>query len=72
MSSAVIACASCRDVCALAEKRAYLDGPGVTVRCRNCAAVLVQVVRTPTDVWFSLQGSATWRVPAEPEPSGRP
>jgi Zn finger protein HypA/HybF involved in hydrogenase expression len=63
MSAVVIGCESCHDESALAEKRAYVDGPGVTVRCPACASVLVRVVRTPTDLWFSLQGSATWRVP---------
>lgn len=68
MSAVLIGCESCHDQSVLSEKRAYVDGPGVTVRCPRCASVLVRVVRTPTDVWFSLQGSAAWRVPVEDRP----
>lgn len=55
-----VTCALCGDTSPFAQKRAYIDGPGVTLRCRHCAQVLARVATTPYGTWLSLVGSACW------------
>ena len=58
-----IVCAGCGYQAPLAEERAYLEGPGTTLRCRRCATVIGRVATTPAGTWLSLSGSRSWRLP---------
>jgi len=58
-----IVCAECGYQAPLAEERAYLAGPGTTLRCRRCATVIGRVATTPAGTWLSLSGSQSWRLP---------
>jgi hypothetical protein len=59
-----IVCAHCGYSSPLAEERAYVDGPGTTLRCARCALVVGRVATTPAGTWLSLAGSQSWRLPA--------
>jgi hypothetical protein len=58
-----IVCAHCGHTSPLAEERAYVDGPGATLRCARCALVVGRVATTPAGTWLSLAGSQSWRLP---------
>jgi phage FluMu protein Com len=52
-------CASCGNVSALGDAHAYLDAPGVVVRCRTCESVLLVLVRGDDRYWLGMEG-LTW------------
>ena len=56
MTRAVTTCAGCGDTRPLGELRAYLDAPGVVLRCASCGAVQIRLVRAPTRAWLDLRG----------------
>ena len=58
-----IVCAHCGYNSPLAEERAYVDGPGTTLRCARCALVVGRVATMPAGTWLSLDGSQSWRLP---------
>ena len=62
IDTADITCASCGDRSLFTQKRAYLDGPGATLRCPRCGQVLARLATTPHGTWLSLAGSASWRL----------
>ena len=59
-----IVCDHCGHTAPLAEARAYVQGPGTTLRCAGCARVVGRVATTPAGTWLSLAGSRSWRLPA--------
>jgi phage FluMu protein Com len=52
-------CDGCGNVAALGEARAYVDSPGLVVRCRSCDTVLLVLVRGDGRYWLGVQG-LTW------------
>ena len=58
-------CDGCGNVAALGEARAYVDAPGLVVRCRNCDSVLLVLVRSDDRYWLGVQG-LTWLELAAP------
>ncbi len=52
-------CDTCGNVVALAEARAFLDAPGVVIRCRACESVLLVLVRGDDRYWLGVSGM-TW------------
>ncbi|MFL6018012.1 MAG: DUF6510 family protein [Gaiellaceae bacterium] len=52
-------CDGCGNVAPLGEARAYVDSPGLVVRCRNCDSVLLVLVRGDGRYWLGVQG-LTW------------
>jgi Family of unknown function (DUF6510) len=51
-------CDGCGNVAALGEARAYVDSPGLVVRCRSCDSVLLVLVRGDGRYWLGVQGLA--------------
>ena len=51
-------CAGCGNVAALGEALAYVEAPGLVIRCRGCEGVLVVLVRRDDGYVLSLQGLA--------------
>ena len=49
-------CDGCGQTGPLAETVAYLQAPGLVVRCRGCEAVLLRVVRSADRAWLDLRG----------------
>ncbi len=64
VDSADIICESCADSSLFAQKRAYLDGPGITLRCPRCGQILARLTTTPHGTWLSLTGSVSWHLRA--------
>ena len=58
MTAAVGVCASCGATVPMAEKVVYVRAPGTVVRCRNCGAVLMVVVRRRQQNCVDLLGLA--------------
>lgn len=52
-------CDGCGNVAALGEARAYVDAPGLVIRCRSCDNVLLVLVRGESRYWLGVQG-LTW------------
>jgi hypothetical protein len=57
-------CASCRDTHAIAELRAYLQAPGIVLRCASCGAVQLRHVRSAGGAWLDLRGVEVLQIPA--------
>ena len=64
LTMTVVTCATCSLESPFAATRAYILGPGVTVRCPGCSAVLARAVTSTRPMQFSLHGASAWRVPA--------
>ena len=52
----VSTCAICLDARRMAELRAYLDAPGIVLRCASCGAAQLRLVRATDRAWLDLQG----------------
>jgi hypothetical protein len=58
MTAAVAVCGSCGATGPVAETVVFLRAPGTVVRCRNCGAVLMVVIRRRPQNCVDLQGLA--------------
>jgi Family of unknown function (DUF6510) len=58
MTAATGTCANCGAVAPVAETVVYLQAPGTVMRCRNCTAVLMVVVRREAMNCVDLLGMA--------------
>jgi Family of unknown function (DUF6510) len=56
-------CATCRDTHAVAELRAYLQAPGIVLRCASCGAVQLRYVRSAGRAWLDLRGVEVLQIP---------
>ena len=66
VDTADIICATCSDRSLFAQKYAYLDGPGMTLRCPRCGQIIARLTVTPHGTWLSLAGSASWHLKPTP------
>jgi hypothetical protein len=57
-------CATCHDSHAVAELRAYLQAPGVVLRCTSCGAVQLRHVQSAGGSWLDLRGVEVLQIPA--------
>ena len=60
---AVTTCAACRHPHAVAELRAYVQAPGLVLRCASCGAVQLRMVQAADRVWLDLRGIEVLEVP---------
>jgi hypothetical protein len=56
ITMAVSTCATCRDARRIAELRAYLDAPGIVLRCASCGATQLRLVRAGDRAWLDVRG----------------
>ena len=56
MTIAVTTCATCGDARHLGELRAYMQAPGLVLRCASCGAVQARLVRSTDRAWLDLRG----------------
>jgi hypothetical protein len=56
MTTAVTTCAACGDSRALGELQAYMNAPGLVLRCVSCNAAEVRLARSDGRVWLDLRG----------------
>ena len=52
-------CDGCGAEALLAEARAYVDAPGLVLRCASCENALLVLVRSDGRYWLGAQG-LTW------------
>ena len=57
MTTAVGTCAGCGAVNAVGRVEVYIHAPGTVVRCSNCGAVLMKIVRAKGRYWIDLTGT---------------
>jgi hypothetical protein len=53
---AVSRCATCGDPRPVAELHAYMDAPGLVLRCASCGAAQLRLVRSGDRAWLDLRG----------------
>lgn len=53
---AVSTCAICADARPVADLRAFLDAPGIVLRCASCGAAQLRLVRSGDRAWLDLRG----------------
>jgi hypothetical protein len=56
-------CAHCGNHAEVGTMRAFILGPGVTLRCSICGEVMIRVVQTPDATYLDLRGTASLRMP---------
>ncbi len=52
-------CAHCGHRDAIGSLRAWIDGPGVVLRCTGCSEVVLRWARTPSGVHVDLRGAVS-------------
>jgi hypothetical protein len=62
VTAAIGHCAGCGQQSPLGATVAYLQAPGVVLRCRGCDYVLVRVVTSPDRQWVDISGLAVLEV----------
>lgn len=63
MTTASGVCAHCGTEAMVAELLAFTRGPGVVLRCRGCAGVMVRIAETPNGTFIDVRGAAHLRMP---------
>ena len=66
MTSARIVCAGCGEVEPLGAEHAYLQAPGIVLRCCHCEQVLLVVTRAGARYLLSFRGVRWFELAAEP------
>lgn len=70
MTTAITTCATCGDSRPLGELSAYLQAPGLVLRCTSCRAVQLRLVRAADRAWLDLRGIQALQVDL-PTPADR-
>ena len=55
-------CDHCGTVNMVGAMRAYMDAPGIVLRCPTCSGVVLRVSRTPYGTFVDLRGIARLRL----------
>jgi len=66
VTSARMVCDGCGKVEPLGAEHAYLQAPGMVLRCRHCEQVLLVVTRANGAYLLSFRGMRWFELPAEP------
>jgi len=66
LTDAMGTCTSCGHRAAIGETRAYVDGPGVTLRCPECEDVLMRWATTASTTWFAMPGLRSLEMAVRP------
>ena len=51
----------------MATLRAYLQAPGMVLRCASCDAVQIRLVHAPSRAWLDLRGIDMLEIPPSTE-----
>ena len=63
VTMAVTTCASCRHTHPVATLHAYVQAPGIVLRCASCDAVQLRFVRSAERAWLDLRGVNVLQMP---------
>jgi DNA-directed RNA polymerase subunit RPC12/RpoP len=66
MTASPTQCAGCGREGELATLEAYLDGPGIVLRCPGCQSAVLRIVRTPEAIYLDARGAAYLRIARGP------
>jgi hypothetical protein len=61
---ALATCAACGSTGELGGAFAYMNAPGVVVRCASCEGVLIRFAQSEGRIWIELSGCASLEVGA--------
>jgi hypothetical protein len=67
MTMAITTCAACGDARPLGELQAYLQAPGIVLRCATCRAVQLRLVRARRHAWLDLRGIRVLQIDLPPD-----
>jgi len=56
VTASPVQCDGCGREGMLGEARAYLQAPGVALRCKRCDSVMLRVVETPDALYLDARG----------------
>jgi Family of unknown function (DUF6510) len=56
MTTAVTTCGTCGDARPFGELRAYMQAPGLVIRCASCGTVQLRMVRAARRAWLDFRG----------------
>ena len=56
-------CAHCGNVGDVGTTHAWMEGPGIVLRCSICHEVILRLVETPTARYLDARGAAYLRLP---------
>jgi uncharacterized protein DUF6510 len=62
MTVAATSCGHCGAVRQLGELDAYVNNPGVILRCSSCEGVVLRVMQNHNRVWLDLRGMSLLQV----------
>lgn len=63
MTAAPSKCAHCGNVAEMATAHAWMEGPGIVLRCSICHEVILRIVETPDAHYIDARGMAYVRLP---------
>lgn len=66
ITDAMGTCRLCGHRAAMGQTRAYLDGPGVVLRCPECETVLMRWASGPSAVWVEMPGMRSLEIAIKP------
>ena len=66
MTVAITTCAGCGDAHPVGALRAYVQAPGLVLRCASCQAVQIRVVRATGRAWLDFRGIGVLQVELGP------
>ncbi len=55
-------CASCGKQGELGSLLAFMDGPGVVLRCPACENIVMRIVQTPSAIYLDLRGAVYLKI----------
>ena len=56
-------CAHCGNVAEVGTTHAWMEGPGIVLRCSICREVVIRIVETPDARYIDARGAAYLRLP---------
>ena len=65
MTASPTECASCGNEGEIGELLAFMQGPGVILRCSSCENVVLRIVRTPEVIYLDARGAVYLRLARE-------
>jgi uncharacterized protein DUF6510 len=63
ITTATTTCAACHDAHPVAALLAYVQSPGIVLRCTSCTAVQIRYVRSAERAWLDLRGVEVLEMP---------
>lgn len=56
-------CAHCGNVGEMGALLAFIQGPGIVLRCSVCEQVVIRIVETPSEYYLDARGATYLRLP---------